>query len=1021
MNKKIMIAVALFVFTAVFVLVVAGSKTIDTAVRNGTVDLSSEGKGGLISLDGEWEFYWDRHLGEQDFRSGSGRVQPDMLAHVPESWNNYRIGGSLLGESGYATYRITVKVEEMDQRLSLRILPLSAAYRLYIDGKLLVTRGKAGTEADGFLPDMKPATAEFTAPGKQFDMIVQLSNFETATGGMNRSIFLGTPEQIAALSDRAVYKDLFLLGSLVIAVFYSLCMFFMNRDEKISLYFACVCLIFIGRIVITGSYFIYVCIPQATIHTLTYINYFTSHAGVLVFALMIREFFPGQFSDRIKATFIVMTAGIIAFITAVPMDVYSSLVIPSDVLCLIVLGYAYYVTAKAVIGSMPFSILAFSANGICLMLVIIDFYFAATDHSGQVTEFSTLGFFTFIFLYAFILARKFSISFLEVKILSRRLMELDKLKDEFLANTSHELRTPLHGIISLTESLLDGVEGPLNAGQSKNLILVASSGRKLAQLIHDILDMSKLKNGDIVLNRKLVFAAPLIESILHVFKRMYPHKDIVWSYDIPPSLPPIHADENRLVQMLYNLIGNAAKFTENGEISVTAEQKDTMIEISVTDTGKGITPDKLEVIFIAFEQADSSITRQYGGVGLGLSITKRLVELHGGRIGVDSAPGSGSRFTIGLPAAEEHVLEHSSGAPAFPYEEGFGSPAGNSDEVGQLKHGNGSGESILVVDDDVTSLQSAVNLLILEGYSVTAVTNGKAALACIGDGGDYQLVILDVMMPEISGYDVCRHIRLSKSVAELPILMATAKHQPEDIVLGFDSGANDFLIKPFEPVEFKARVKTLIEWKRSMDRAFKSEIAFLQAQIKPHFIYNTLNTISYFCTRDGAKAKELLSYFADYLRSHFDFKSMDKLILLEKELRIVTTYLEIEKERFGDRLQVTIDADTEARAAWVPPFLIQPLVENAVIHGVLKKIEGGVVYISAKREGEELRVTVSDTGAGMSEERIANVLSDTADAGVGLSNTRERLKKLYGRDVTINSTDGKGTEIVFAIPAKVTG
>ncbi|TBL81634.1 ATP-binding protein [Paenibacillus thalictri] len=1018
-GRKLLIIAALVATLAAIYFVVFESKHKMMSIQNGVLDLSSRNvQDGLRTLDGEWEFYWNRFLYEADFQHG-GIVQPDVIAHVPEDWNAYRVNESSLGESGFATYKLSVKAGIPGQRLSLKLMPLSTAYKVYINDRLLVSAGTLATEPGRFSAGMKPLTADFVTPAEQFDIIVHVSNFGYAKGGMNHSIFLGTPEQITELNTELSYKDAFILGSLAIAAFYSLSMFFMNREQKISLYFACVCLVFIGRIIMTGSYFIYVCFPGVSLNILTYMNYVTSHGGVLVFALMIRELFPEQFSTRIRRYFIIMTAVILTVISLTPAHVYSRLFIFSDMLCLIVLGYAYYATAKAVIRGQPFSILAFIANDLCLLLVMVDFYYAAVSDSSRSGEFSTLGFFAFIFLYAFILARRFSMSFKEVQVLSRRLIEFDKLKDEFLANTSHELKTPLHGIISIAESLLDGVEGELSQGQTKNVNLIASSGRKLTHLIHDILDMSKLKHGDIALNKQSIHIEPLAESVLYVFKHMYPNKPIQWSLEIPSDLPAVHADENRLVQIFYNLISNAVKFTDHGEVKVTAEEKEGLIEIRVMDTGKGILPDKLGVIFQAFEQADSSITREYGGVGLGLSITKHLVELHGGQIEVVSAPGQGSCFTVTLPAGERNAVETAE-LPSYGMQ--LADRQQHIEADGKTFSVIQSGEHILVVDDDYANLQAALNLLKLDGYTVTAVAGGRQALEELRRNPGIRLVILDVMMPALSGYEVCRIIRETKSFFELPVLMVTAKHQPEDLVIGFQAGANDFLIKPFEPMEFRARVKTLIELRKSVQKTLQSEVAFLQAQIKPHFLFNTLNTISYFCTRDGAKAAQLLDHFSDYLRSSFDFKNLETQISLARELEFINTYIEIEKMRFGGRLQTIFDVDEEVAAVKIPPLILQPLVENAIHHGTMKKAAGGLVQISVKRTGQEIEFSVADTGIGIAADKLGGLLSDKGEQGrVGLRNIHLRLQNLYGIGIGISSKEGHGTEVRFRIPASEGG
>jgi Putative regulator of cell autolysis len=982
-------------------------------VQKGLLDLSTWdfNQDGLIKLDGQWEFYWNRFLDDEHFRHDPN-VRPDTLAKVPGMWNNYLIDGNKIPGHGYGTYKLSIKTRETDPRLSLKILAPSTAYRLYVNDELLASGGTAGKEKGNTSADYRPQTIEFSPPGQTFDLIVQVANFDFARGGMSRSLFLGYSDAMQALNNGLIYKDLFLLGSLVIAIFYSLSMFLMNRDEKISLYFSFVCMILVGRILISGSYFIYELFPHASVNVMEYINYFTSHWGSLAFALMIRELFPDMFSNQARRYFIVLTVIALVFITVVPMNIYSQFVIPSDILILMIIGYACYVTARAVIRKKPYSMLSFLANGLCLVLVVFDLVFAITNKNSAFGEFSTLGFFTFIFLYAFILGRKFSISFKEVRILSHRLLELDKLKDEFLAKTSHELSTPLNGIISITESLVEGVEGKLNKNQIMNLNLVASSGRRLANLIQDILDISKLEHGDIVLHTKSIPVQPLVESVLLVFEQMYANKAIKWRYEFPQSLPTVHADENRLVQILYNLIGNAAKFTDRGEIKVSAEAQDERVVIRVSDTGKGIQPEKSEAIFKPFEQADSSLSREYGGVGLGLSITKHLVELHGGRIEVVSEPDQGSSFTFTLPIGDTSVLEPT--APlisASQYTET--KREADNEQAIVLKQ---QGEHILLVDDNYTNLQAALNLLKLEKYSVTAVSSGKMALEALKANPDFSLVILDVMMPEITGYEVCRKIRETRTLFEIPVLLVTAQHQPEDLVLGFQAGANDFLVKPYEPMEFKARVKTLIELNKSMSKALKSEVAFLQAQIKPHFLFNSLNTISYFCTRDGAKAEELLNNFSMYLRSSFDFKNLETYIPLEKELEFVSVYLEIEQARFGNRLEAKLNVEPETLNQMILPLTLQPLVENAILHGIMKKIEGGYVEVSVKLQNEELQFRIRDTGVGMSPDEIKELFTRRDGQGIGLRNIEARLQKWYGRGIRITSEVGKGTEVSFTIP-----
>lgn len=220
--------------------------------------------------------------------------------------------------------------------------------------------------------------------------------------------------------------------------------------------------------------------------------------------------------------------------------------------------------------------------------------------------------------------------------INEQLRRVDRLKDEFLANTSHELRTPLNGIIGLAESMMDGATGELNRESLANLDMIVTSGRRLAHLINDILDFSRLRHRDLSLARKPVSLQPLVELVMILLKPLTAGKKLVLYNDLTPELPLVEGDENRLQQIFNNLIGNALKFTEQGEIHVYAIRHGGQLEITIADTGIGIPEDKLERIFQSFEQVDGSISRKYGGTGLGLAITRQLVELHGGTIYCES-------------------------------------------------------------------------------------------------------------------------------------------------------------------------------------------------------------------------------------------------------------------------------------------------------------------------------------------------------------------------------------------------
>jgi len=592
---------------------------------------------------------------------------------------------------------------------------------------------------------------------------------------------------------------------------------------------------------------------------------------------------------------------------------------------------------------------------------------------------------------------------------SNKIIQLDKIKDEFLANTSHELRTPLNGIINVTESMIKGAAGNLNPLQMQNLQVVVDSSRRLSNLINDILDVSSIKRNEIKLNLKPVDIKVLAGTVIFVLEYLRGEKNIVFENRIPSELPAALCDEERLRQILFNLLGNALKFTKKGCIALDAKLSGDEIIVSVEDTGIGIPRDRLASIYNSFAQLDASLERQYEGTGLGLYITRGLVKLHGGEIWIESELGRGSRFYFTLPRAREKAANIDE----------VGSPYVKMDKILEADvepEKKLDSYNILAVDDDEASLKALINILSLDGYTVKGLTSGYEAVRLLDQGIGFELIILDVMMPGVSGYEVLTRIREKYLPVELPVLLLTARRRTEDISAGFRSGANDYLVKPFEADELSARVRSLVQLKKAIGSLISSELSFLQAQIKPHFIFNTLSVISSLSLKEPAKAKKVILDLSDYLRASFDFDSVNGFTTLRRELELVRTYLAIEQERFEERLQVeyVVDGSIDCK---IPILTIQPLVENALKHGIMKKLEGGKISISVHNEGECVRVAIHDNGIGIAPDINKELLAGEARKGsVGLKNIHKRLMSMYGQGLTISGQIGKGTNVEFLIP-----
>ncbi len=365
---------------------------------------------------------------------------------------------------------------------------------------------------------------------------------------------------------------------------------------------------------------------------------------------------------------------------------------------------------------------------------------------------------------------------------AERLREVDRLKSQFLANMSHELRTPLNSIIGFSRVVLKGIDGPVTDRQREDLDAIYNSGQHLLGLINDILDVSKIEAGKMELDFEPVNLREIINGVMSTAIALVKDKPVDLEQSIPDGLPIITADERRVRQILLNLVSNAAKFTDQGFIRVGAEVDGGKVCIFVEDTGKGIAQEEMNKVFQPFTQVDASTTREHGGTGLGLTISHSFVQLHGGRMWVESELGEGSTFYFNLPIegppSEAEDAEKESG------EEELTLPEGTPEE--------GSGPLILCVDDDTGVINLYRRYLHVRGYRVFGLTDSNRVVD-VAERLDPYAITLDVMMPHKDGWEVIRDLKDNPETSDIPVIICSIVSEQER---GISLGAADYLVKP---------------------------------------------------------------------------------------------------------------------------------------------------------------------------------------------------------------------------------
>ncbi|WP_249865680.1 hybrid sensor histidine kinase/response regulator [Paenibacillus konkukensis] len=978
-----------------------------------------------FALDGEWQFYPGAFVTRQDEPVESSplrRIQvPGDWGHVlhPESGSSY----------GYGTYRMRILIDPLKQPVALWLQGIQASSEVEINGVLTAYIGKLAANAAEYTPKNVSYTASYMAEGAtEIEVLIRAANFdEPYRGGLTRTIRFGSQASIDFVRWYSIGFQMIALIILLLHGLYSYTLYLFYPRER-ALLITSLLTLSVGIAVVAGHdnlLTLWLHLSYAWSLKIRFISLLWQNLFIL---LVFRRFASAPSRNVWLRAYTAALVALTAFLAAAPASWANGF-------------YDYYAFAAFymfpfvwflyIVGTMIFKkqtdkdvvFLLLSAAGI-----ISNLLWSLAEAAKDVTTVyypidiivAIIGFSTYWF-------KKYFRNAVEIAKLNRQLMEADKLKDQFLANTSHELRTPLHGIMNIAQTVVTKEKETLNEKSLKEMELLITISRRMSNMLGDLLDVARLKERRIVLKQEPLHIQAVVPGVIGMLKYMIEGKPIKLSADVAESLPRVMADEKRLVQILYNLLHNALKYTEEGTVRVSAETSGGFAVIRVSDTGVGMDEETQAKVFLPYEQGSHGIS-DGRGIGLGLSICKQLVNLHGGELTVRSEPGKGSVFSFNLPLAEASKLplpqddaHRPSGSDVMEIElaDFAGADAAIAETAASaaipplLHEGK---MHILAVDDDPVNLNVLAGILSTEPYAITTAHSAREALELLG-AQPWDLLIADVMMPQMSGYELTQRVREQYSVSELPVLLLTARSQPTDIYTGFSSGANDYVTKPVDAMELKYRIRALISLKQSINERLRIEAAYLQAQIHPHFLFNALNSIMALSEIDTEKMRNLGDAFTSFLRISFDFLNTGELVELSHELELTQAYLFIEKERFGDRLSVIWEVE-QGISLFLPPLSIQPLVENAVKHGLLSRSKGGTVHIRVVRQPGSTLVEVKDNGKGMDREIVEQLLQPTmkGKGGIGVANTNRRLMQLYGYGLSVISKPGEGTVVSFVIP-----
>jgi len=966
--------------------------------KAGMVDLTAWDCKEALKLDGEWEFYWGRLLGRDDILDRE--VRPNLLVRVPSSWTRYTLDGRRLPGQGDGTYRLKIISNlEQGKNLSLHLEGVPSNYSIMINDKSVANNGLVSSNPKTSRPDFRPQIVNFSVPGGEFDIIIQVSNYHHAQGGLWTSVVLGNSDVVSGLYKRLGDRQVFFAGTLIFIAITYFCLFMFRRKSKEYLYLS---LLALDLVVLTSTMYpalMYRFFPDISFHLLIFWSYASVSWTVALSVLLTAEMFPAWHSKMVAKVSITYTGFLTLLYLLTPVNFFTSLSALLNYIGLLFLGYVIYLIGRAVFrgieGSGPF-LFGFLVAGAAFVhdTLLINNYI-----DSKFGELVYVGIALFL-VQAVLQAIKFTKMHDENIVLVEKLHRANQQKDEFMFNTAHQLRSPLTAITIVAEELL--VNNELTSQQRKKLSLIKAFGNNAANSVKEMLDYSILKREDASLILELVNLRVVVDNILKLPEMNNELCKGSLVNKVPKGLPMVLADESRIYQIFYALMEKAKQYVQ-GSVQITATADVDYVTVSLLSRSV-LPPFAARTLQRVIENEDDG--GRIPASELTLYIIKQLINLHHGTVWTECLEEHGLvlRFTLPVSASNTRAKAVLKSQDRLP-----------RNTAGTPFHYPGKGAHVLVVDDNIGTLNATANILSQNGFAVSAVSDGKKALALITTDPSITVVLLDLMIPEQLGFETSKEIRKLKSNLELPILILTGKSLARSAALALEAGANDFITKPFEREELIARVKTLASLRESVDKAIASEIAFLQAQIKPHFLYNALSVMAGLTISNPQRARDLIMSLSEYLRHRFSFNAQEAMVSLEQEIELVQAYYDIEKARFGARLELQIIADDHPGVI-IPRLTLQPLVENAVRHGIYNLLHGGCIKLQVRVAHDRVHISVRDNGVGIEKHKLESLLTNPDQKGIGLANINKRLLRYYGSGLTIDSIPGQGTEVSFMLP-----
>ncbi len=939
---------------------------------DGVLDLREITESPFVSLAGDWKFTADSFVAPTDFLRET---------------NNLMVPGAWASNVKWGSYQLIVYLPDYWSDIGLRVRNIWSAHTIYVDGELISEKGTVAVSKKETTPSNPSYEVYFKPEGQQLLITIHASNFYNTRGGIVLPIDIGDAE----LMKEDVHRDLSLewTATLCLLLFsmFHLTIYLLRAKDEAFLYSGLHFLMLAIVIVLRGE------------------------------RLLIREFpsFPFDLYFRLQDTFTFVTSILLIvfivkmipsimkqktlFLLFLPilLYVFLNIILPARTVSVAQFGFFYYndllflgIIVRIFYLTVKKRINIQKNEAIILMLMLMFLAIFAISSSSDNLYFSGRNNLNRIGLVGFMMAMNV---FLGIRLMNRaeeseqltaKLQKVNDAKDAFLKVTTQDLQRPLHDAVHL---MMSASREHDHQKQGDQLYLAEQLMGNMVYLLRDLHDFTRIRFDDYAIQLKSTNLRMVMLHVIQLMQLTFTKKNIHINENISKQLY-VWAHEQRLTQVLIRIMTEISHDTVEDSLNIESIQTGADVLLQVRTNRESTT---------------GNWDRQHSS---GLMMTEELILHMNGGLTYDRME-SGIRFTVRLAFSEfkEPVTatEHKYNIPSTVFSE--------DQELGTL----------LIVDDDVVHAEVIMGML-KDSYKVRIAYTAQEALDYYRSHPEITMMVIDDIIPgDINSLELLQQIRIQASLMELPILMMISSEYPRHIEMIFASGANDYLMKPFSKETLMARLNATEQTKQFMLKAIEYEMAFLQSQIKPHFLYNALSNIISFCYTDGERAAYLLTMLSSFLRYIFETSRDGQSSSLQKELEIIEAYVEVEKARFGERLTYAYDIDPSVAAenVLIPSLLLQPLVENAIRHGLFDKEGPGHVQVTISSHASFLNIRVTDDGVGMSAKLCAQLMEgSTAHLGIGFTNVRRRVHGLTQGNLEISSLPGKGTSIQLMIPMK---